>query len=145
MSFKHQASVVIALGLVANLASAQSNLGELLDKGAKKMLKEDYAAMAPFRVQYLWPQGGGEGDLVYKADGTLAGTEYHWPSSSQSPAVGSWTVDDGGKWCIKKTMAAWKANTDVCWYSFRLGDDFFGGLSDDRTAKVFKVKSLQKQ
>ena len=133
------------LGLVTIPAHAQSNLGELLDKGGRKLMREDYAALPPFRVQYRWPQGGGEGDLVYKADGTLVGTEYHSQTQSESTAIGTWTVDDNGRWCIKKTLAEWNSKTDVCWYSFRIGDEYFGGLSDsDRTSRVFKVKSTQK-
>lgn len=131
--------------MLATVANAQSNLGELLDKGGKKLLKADYIALAPFRVKYEWFQGGGEGDLVYAANGTLTGTEYHYPSRSESPAVGTWTADDSGKWCIKKNMAAWNSNTDRCWYTFQLGDEYFGTLSDtDRNARIGKIKSVSK-
>lgn len=129
--------------MLAPVANAQSNLGELLDKGGKKLLKADYIALAPFRVKFEWPQGGGEGDLVYAANGTLTGTEYHYPSRSESPSVGTWTVDDSGSWCIKKKLEAWNTTFDRCWYTFRLGDEYFGTLSDtDRNARVGKVKSF---
>ncbi|MGP1680059.1 MAG: hypothetical protein ACTS6J_23240 [Burkholderiales bacterium] len=140
-------AVVLAVlaTMLATVANAQSNLGELLDKGGSKMLKADYIALAPFRVKYVWFQGGGEGDLVYAANGTLTGTEYHYPSRSESPAVGTWTVDDSGKWCIKKNLEAWNSKTDVCWYSFRLGDEYFGTLSEtDRNARVGKIKSVSR-
>ncbi len=132
--------------MLATGANAQSNLGELLDKGGKKLLKADYIALAPFRVKYVWFQGGGEGDLVYAANGTLTGSEYHYPSRSESTAVGTWEVDDSGKWCIKKNLEAWNSKTDVCWYSFRLGDEYFGTLSDtDRNARVGKIQSVSRQ
>lgn len=124
---------------------AQSNVGDLLDKGGKKLTKADYAAMVPFRVKYVWPDRGGEGDLVYQADGTLSGLESHYVSRSDSPATGVWTADEEGKWCIKKHMTAWNTRTDVCWYTFRLGDDFYGSRKDDRDARVSKVKSFAKE
>ncbi len=124
---------------------AQSTVGELLEKGGKKLMKEDYTGLVPFRVKYVWPNRGGEGDLVYAADGTLSGTEHHYPSRSDSPAIGTWTVDDGGKWCIKKSMSAWNSKTDQCWYSWRLGDDFYGAISEDPGTRVMKVKSIARQ
>jgi hypothetical protein len=134
-------AVVTCLLLFGGAAMAQSNLGDLLDKGAKKLGKEDYLAMMPFKVKYVWPNRGGEGDLVFNADGTLSGTEFHYPSRSESPAVGTWTVDDGGKWCIKKSMAVWNSKTDQCWYSFRQGDDYWGTFSDtDRAARLVQTK-----
>lgn len=131
-----------AFALVATAAGAQSNLGELLDKGGQKLSKADYAQLAPFRVKYVWFQGGGEGDILFNADGTLIGSEYHYSSRSETPATGTWTVDDTGKWCVKKTLSAWNRNTDVCWYGFKSGDQYYGTLEESRTAKVGKIKSL---
>lgn len=131
-----------ALALAAAAASAQSTVGELLDQGGQKLLKTDYAQMAPFRVKYIWFQGGGEGDILFNADGTLSGSEYHYSSRSETPATGSWTVDETGKWCVKKNLSVWNRNTDVCWYGFRSGDQYYGTLSEDRAARVGKIKSL---
>lgn len=136
--------VASATALLGATAQAQT-VGDLLDKGAKQLMKEDYAAMMPLRIRYQWPQGGGEGDLVFAADGTLAGSEYQYASSSESPAVGTWTVDDTGKWCMKKTMAKWKVNTDKCFITFRMGDDYYGAAADsDRSARTSKYKSYGK-
>ena len=71
-------AVATALFFSAQIVHAQSTVGELLDKGGKKLLKEDYAAMFPYAMKYWWPQGDGEGDLLVRADGTLSGTEYHY-------------------------------------------------------------------
>jgi hypothetical protein len=124
---------------------AQSTVGELLDKGGKKLVKADYDALAPFRTVYVWPQGGGEGDLVYKPDGTLSGSEYQYSSRSESPAVGTWNADDEGKWCIKKHMTTWNSRTDRCWYTWQLGTDFYGSAETDRSARIAKLKSVAKQ
>jgi hypothetical protein len=126
-------------------ALGQSTVAELLDKGGKKLLKDDYATLTPFRVVYQWPNRQGEGDLFYAADGTLNGSEYHNSSRSTSPATGTWTVDENGKWCMKKFMQLWNSRTDQCWYSWKLGDDYYGSLGDDKDTKVMKVKSFTKQ
>jgi hypothetical protein len=126
-------------------AIGQSTVGELLEKGGKKLLKDDYTALAPFRVVYQWPNRQGEGDLVYLADGTLSGSEYHNSSRSTSPATGTWVADENGKWCMKKFMQLWNSRTDQCWYGWKLGDDYYSGLSEDKDAKVMKVKSVVKQ
>jgi hypothetical protein len=137
---------VAALMLLCASVLAQSTVGELLDKGGRKLVKDDYQALVPFRVQYAWPNRQGEGDLVYAADGTLTGFEYTM-QGAQSPATGTWTIADdaSGKWCIKKFMINWNARTDQCWYSWKLGDDYYGSLGDDRGARVMKVKSFAKQ
>jgi hypothetical protein len=130
---------LLAASLLLGVATAhaQSTVGELLDKGGKKLGKDHYAAYFPATIKYVWPDKAGEGELNYKSDGTVSGTEYHYASRTTSTAVGTWTVDDNGKWCIKKHLATWNRNTDVCWYSFELEGAYFGALSDtDRNARV---------
>ena len=131
--------------LVFTSAHAQSKLGELLDKGAKKLSKDDFAALLPATLIYTWPDKQGEGELLFKADGTVSGTEYHKASRSSSTAVGTWNVDDNGKWCIKKYMATWNRNTDTCWYSFVMDGAYFGATSDtDRNVVVVPSGTFKK-
>jgi hypothetical protein len=130
--------------LLAAPAMAQSTVDELLDKGAKKVLKDDYLALMPVRVQYQWPNRQGEGDLVFRADGSLSGTEYHYSSRSDSTATGTHVLEDDGKWCMKKHMPVWNSRTDQCWHNYKLGEDYYAALSDDKGARVMKVKSITK-
>ncbi|MES2960312.1 MAG: hypothetical protein V4792_19140 [Pseudomonadota bacterium] len=130
--------------LFTSSAAAQSTVGELLDKGAKKILKEDYLAMMPMRLQYQWPNRQGEGDLVFRADGSLSGSEYHYASRSESPATGTHELEDDGKWCMKKHMPVWNSRTDQCWHNYKLGDDYYGAFSDDKGARAIKVKSVSR-
>ncbi|MES2974595.1 MAG: DUF995 domain-containing protein [Pseudomonadota bacterium] len=144
MAFKF-VLIACATALAALTAQAQT-VGELLDKGAKPLTKEDYAALMPLKIRYGWPQGGGEGELVFAADGTLSGSEYQFSSRSESPAVGTWTVDDSGKWCMKKSMTLWKTNTDRCWITYRMGTDYYGGFAEgDRNSRTAKYKGFGKQ
>jgi hypothetical protein len=134
------AAAMLATG--ATGALAQSTVAELLDKGGTRLMKADYDALMPARVQYRWPNGQGEGDLVLTADGKITGTEYHYSSRSDSPATGVWTVADDGKLCTPKEMKAWGRRTDLCWYTFRLGADSFMSASADRDGKLMKIKSI---
>lgn len=145
MHIRHAVTACL-LAAAAAPGLAQSNVGDLLDKGAKKLVKDDYLALAPFRLKYVWPQGGGEGDLVYVADGTLSGSEYHYSSRSESPATGTWSADETGKWCMKKHMSVWNSRTDMCWYTWKLGDDYWGSATDsDRGGRIMKIRSFAKQ
>jgi hypothetical protein len=135
----------LVLSMTCGAALAQSTVGELLDKGGKKLVKADYDAMTPFRVKYVWPQGGGEGDLLYSADGTLSGSEYQYSSRRESPATGTWTAGDDGKWCMKKHMTTWNSRTDRCWFTWQLGNDFYGSAEEGRGAPIAKMKSFAKQ
>ena len=143
--FTLRSLLAACLLLVFASAHAQSTVGELLDKGAKKLVKADYAALFPATFSYVWLNKEGEGDLLYKSDGTLSGIERHYASRTTSPATGTWTADDNGKWCIKKNLSAWKRDTDLCWYAFVLDGAYFGSLSDtDRSARVVSAGKVTK-
>jgi hypothetical protein len=145
LSAKLSVAVSLLMSGLTAAALAQSNIGELLDKGGKKVIKADFDALLPLRVKYKWPQGGGDGDLVYAADGTLQGTESHWRSRSDSPTTGTWTFDDNGRWCIKKSLIAWNTTTDLCWYLFQAGDRYFMSQADiDRSARIAPIESIAK-
>ena len=130
--------------LTCIFAHAQSNVGELMDQGGKIVTRDAQMALAPFRYQYVWPNRLGEGDLIFKADGTLDGTEDHYSSRTTSPAVGTWTVDEAGKQCVKKTLSAWNTKSDLCWWPYQLGDKFFVSNTNERTGRLSPVKSVTK-
>lgn len=137
--------LVAAASAVAPIAaSAQSTVGDLTGAGGMRLSKADLEGMMPMRVQYKWPNGQGEGDLTLSIDGQLAGTEHHYGSRSDSPAVGSWKVGDDDKLCTPKEFKAWGRKTDLCWYTFKSGDAYFMALTTDADAKVFRIKSIAK-
>lgn len=124
-------------------AAAQSTLGELLDKGGKKVAKEEYLAAFPANFKYVWPNRQGEADLHYTPDGKISGSEYHYHSQSTSPATGTWTVDEVGKWCASKSFSVWNTSFNGCFFGFRLGEQYFFAASDsDRDAKLFSGKLM---
>lgn len=136
---KFQVAVCLLLWVVS--AQAQNNLGELLDKGAKKLGKNEYVAALPATFSFVWPNKQGEAELLYKLDGTLSGHERHYQSNSTSASTGTWTIDETGKWCSNKSLEAWGTTFKGCVFGFTLGDEYFFSASDsDRDSRVLAVK-----
>jgi hypothetical protein len=136
-------SVVTGLVLGSG-ALAQSNVGELLEKGGKQTTKAEFLELMPMRIQQRWPNGQGEEDLFFSLDGKITGTGFHYASRTDSPAEGTWTVEEDGKFCVPKKFPKWGSSTNMCWYGFRLGDTFFGALKTDSDSKLFKTNSVSK-
>lgn len=134
-------AVAMALALCAVAAQAQSTVGELLDKGAKKLGKDDFAAQLPATFFSVWPTKQGEEDVLFKPDGTLSANGRHYQSNTTSPGTGTWTVDESGKWCVSKYWSVWNTSSKACWYAFAVGDEYFFSASDtDRGARVIAAK-----
>jgi len=134
----------IVLGAItlafAGLVFAQATVGELLDKGAKKIGKEEWLAMLPITTSGVWPDGKGEAQLTFKPDGTFSGNARHYPSGTSSGAYGTWKVDEVGKVCIDERFYAWPSTHQECTVRFKLGEEFFRAPSDsDRSAGTVKT------
>lgn len=143
--FRYRLCVAV-FGLSCGLsAQAQSTVGELLQSGGRQLTKTDLLEMMPARYQGRWPNSQGEEELVFSVDGKITGTGKHYASNTESPAVGTWKVEDDGKLCTPKRFTMWGTSTDLCWYLFRLGNDLFGGLKNSSDAKIGgKINSFAK-
>lgn len=118
---------------------AQSNLGHLLDLGAKKITPIEYTASLPVTVLGVWPDGKGEGVLTYFPDGKISGTEKHYASGASSGSKGKWTMTTTGKICTSVWFTSWTGTHEECKYLFRLGGDVYISMSDSaRSAPVQK-------
>lgn len=137
-------SVICVLGGVAT-AQAQSTVGEVLEKGGQLVSKADFLEMMPMRIQSKWPNQQGEEELFFSVDGKITGTGHHYASRSDSPAAGTWAVEDDGKVCTPKRFTAWNNSTNNCWYFYRLNNEFFGALKTDAGTRVGKINSMGKQ
>lgn len=136
------AVLTAAAAALAPSAHAQSNVGELLEKGGQQVSKADWLALVPMRIEQQWPNRQGEEELSLSADGKISGKGYHYSSRSESPATGSWRVEDDGKICAPKTFTAWNNSTNNCWYFFKLEDAYYGAPSLEPSARVGRVKSV---
>lgn len=137
-------SVCFSLLLCSLAAHAQSNVGELITKGGKLLDKNEVLALLPARIQQEWPNRQGEEELVLSLDGKISGKGLHYASRSESPATGTWQVEDDGKVCTPKTFTAWNNTTRLCWYVFQLEQTYYGSLKTEATSPLNKINSLVK-
>lgn len=135
----------LVLTLCAAAVQAQSTVGELLDKGAKKLGKDDYVALFPATIFAVWPTKQGEEEVFFKPDGTLSANGRHYQSNTTSPGTGTWTVDESGKWCISKYWSTWNTSSKACWFGFVVGNEYYFSASDtDRGARAGGPAKLKK-
>ena len=122
-------------------AHAQENLGGLLDKGAKKVSKDEWSALLPVNVSYIWLSKSGTFSLTYKADGSHTGSAQHFPSGTSSGAYGTWKIDESGKICVvEKFSNAYWTTQEFCYFLFQLDGQPFASDSDiDRSARISKA------
>lgn len=138
--------ILTGIGLVswALLAAAQSNLGELLDAGAKRLSAEDFKRQIVQRLIVGQTPLGGDLEVVYAANGGIQGrgaNPLEPPGSfrgGSAPIYGEWKIGEGERICtemrISQTILPARCQD---WY--RLGDAYFISDSDtDRHAKVFR-------
>lgn len=131
--------------LCASGAHAQSNVGELLEKGGFLVDKEAFTALLPLRMEGQWPNRQGEEVLFFSVDGKITGKGYHYASRTESPAEGSWTAEADGKVCKPQRFTAWpSSSTNNCYYVFKLGNDYYSAAKNEPSSAVRKVKSLTK-
>jgi len=114
-------------------------IGELLQKGAKKASTPQFAAVMPLKVFFVWPTKEGEDDLIFKPDGTLSGSAKHYASNTTSSAVGTWIVDEQGKFCVEKKLADWNTTVSRCYFAYIHGFDVFLSLDTDNNSKTFPL------
>lgn len=132
--------LLVFVGCIFSLgcAHAQSNLGELLDLGAKKIHKAEYVSTLPSTVYSVWPDGKGERVLTFFPDGKISGNEKHYASGATSGSIGKWTMTDSGKICTSVRFTSWQGSREECRYVFRVGSDTYITLSD--TARATPVQ-----
>jgi hypothetical protein len=124
-----------------SIASAQgvANLGELLDKGAKRLDAAEMKALIPGATTKGATIGGRlDMETTFAAEGTAAGR--FWGGHAEMPPLynGTWNINDQGQLCID-FMAAERSigRMKGCgwWYSLN-GVYYIAGGSEDRGAVV---------
>lgn len=119
-------------------AMAQSNLGELLDMGAKQIPKDELVSLLSGLTMSgeSFTNQGGTIRFEYMADGTVSGG-LRTADGREFPSKGTWKVDDSGKFCREMTRANGTRWGD-CRYFFKLADVFYAAETNDRGTKIEK-------
>src|SRR5262252_7415831 len=137
----------IAVLLLVPFATAQNNLGELLDAGAKKLSLEEFKEEIVQRITVGSMPTGGRIEVVYARSGMIqgAGSNREGAVVPSSPIMGEWTTDISGRVCTAMRIGGQPGATGPplimlparCQYWFKYKDDYFLADSDsDRSAKV---------
>ena len=135
----------IVLMLMSGAVMADGKLGDILGKKPHKVTPEEWKAMLPVTETYVWFSGDVEGEatLTYKSDGTFSGTakEYVWQTTSGSK--GTWEIDPKGKICIDEKFESWGSSFKGCWFTFKVGDQYYVSLSDTDPASAIRKATLK--
>jgi hypothetical protein len=138
--FRLLAAAVSFVGLTSASALAQTNLGELLDAGGKKLSRQEAEAALTGATLSGETQNGSVFQSDYKADGTYSGSFTSPQNKRNGTTFGKWTVDDAGKVCIDGTIRLYENQPQKgCLFYFKNGDQYYISTSDsDRGASVAK-------
>ena len=134
--------LAFALFLWAPIAVAQSNLGELLDAGAKKLSAEEFKDQVVQRVIVGLSPAGGNIELMYANSGVIAGKGSYIEAASVRLAAieGEWTIDDNERVCSSMRIGAFGTGGMLlpprCQFWFKHAEQYFLSDSDsDRRAR----------
>jgi hypothetical protein len=136
--------LMLVVLLCAPLATAQSNLGELLDAGAKKLTVEEFKNEVAQRVIVGPTATGGKLELLYAHTGVIQGLGTYMDVTSQRLATisGEWTTDDNGRVCTSMTIGGGVTAMMLpprCQFWFKYAEQYFLSDSDsDRKARVLR-------
>jgi len=132
----------LALLLLVPFAVAQSNLGELLEAGARKLSAEDFRQEVTQYILVGDVPAGGRMELMYASSGVIKGVSNLMTGVPQNPVGGQidgvWNIDDSGRICtsmvVGKTFLPFR-----CQFWFKYKQDYFIADSDsDRNARVLR-------
>ena len=135
--------LVLGILMCAPFAVAQTNLGELLDAGAKKMSPQEFEEQLVQRMVVGPTATGGSLEVMYAASGVVVGVGRAPRFTMAARISGEWKFDDSSRVCSSMRMGSSDLTfTGVvlpprCQFWFKLNDKYFLSDSDsDRSAKV---------
>lgn len=124
--------------LGASVAGAQepANLGELLDKGAKRLgAAELKALLSGAMVSGRSMANPTTFEMTYSSDGTANGRIYGIRVDQAPGMTGTWTVDEKGRLCVDLMTMTFGAVKN-CQSYYSLANAYYSATSDDRSAVV---------
>ena len=127
------------LALSSTGAFAQNSLGDLLDGGAKKLSKDAVkSTLGGAHVSGKSSASSADTEYDYKPDGYFSGN-LKAADGTWTGVVGTWTVDESGKWCSEWTLTMNGRRFSGCGFLYAKGDDLYYVESDsDKNAKIYK-------
>ena len=145
MNSRSLAAIFVFVGLTSASALAQTNLGELLDMGGKKLSKQEAVATLSGANSSGETPAGAVVQSDYKEDGTYAGSYTSPQNKRNGSTYGKWTVDDTGKVCIDGTLRLYEVQPQKgCVFYFKNGDQYYISTSDSNRAALVSKRAIKK-
>ena len=117
---------ISVLSLVfSSSALAQSTLGEAINMGAKKVLKEEFLSLLPATMSGISSTGKTRFELKQKADGSFSGWVTTVQGNASTGSFGTWSMDENGKRCVDETLSSWSMNWKECNFLFKVSGRYF--------------------
>ncbi len=144
MPLRDKLPLGFALLLWATAGVCQSNLGELLDAGAKRLSAEEFRQhVVEQTLRGPTVSGRGSMDIIYTTKGLLQGmgTPPYYAAPTTTSIDGEWTFGDNGSVCttivVRIPVGAAIVFPRRCQVWFKLDDRYYFSDSDtDRRARV---------
>ena len=138
-------AALVAFGTTIVNAEEFANLGELLDKGAKRLDAAEFKALIPGATSKGTTIGGRlDMETAYSADGTATGRSWGGHPEMPPSYSGTWSINEQVQLCVdfmaaERTIGRMKA----CgwWYSFN--GVYYIAASEDRGA-VIRTRKMQR-
>ncbi len=141
----------LVVALLPSIAVAQSNVGELLDAGAKRVSAQEFRDQVVQRNLVGDTATGGAIEIMYSASGSVQGqgADKAYGARSLAGSInGAWMIDDDERICTEMAMMSVTGVSGAtgnlvlprrCQYWFKLDGKYFISDSDwDRRAKVLR-------
>lgn len=133
-------TIAVATLAVLSACVTGPTLGELLDKGARKMSKAEVVQGLSGKTVKGDTHGGALNiDNKYSPDGTYTGAQsvlMGQYKGATTRVAGTWAVDDSGKFCVEEKQLDWDKTASKCWVIYAHGDKIVLALGDERNAEV---------
>jgi len=129
---------LLFLGVSMAVAQEPANLGELLDKGGKRLDAAELRALltdATVSGMTLRPGSRIGFEVTYASDGKSSGRLWGLPVDAAPGTSGAWTIDEQGQFCTNTVTMAF-GTTSACTYFYRLNDAYYAAASNERSAFV---------
>jgi hypothetical protein len=128
--------VLLLVGTSMATAQEFSNLGELLDKGAKRLdAAQLKTLLTGAMVSGTAMNGKSTFEMTYSSDGTANGRIYGIRVDQAPGMTGTWKVDEKGQICVDLMTMTFGAVKNCTSY-YNLNNAYFSSATDDRSAVV---------
>jgi hypothetical protein len=128
--------------LACSQALAQSNVGELLAMGGKKLSDDELKSALIGNTLTGATSIGGSFEIAYKTDGSIIG-KMSDPRRVDTIVNGTWGIDDNGKLCTELRYENWNATEKRCGFVFRYAGGYFASTPDANPSTAVMRRSIR--